>query len=334
MLKHLYIPSSISSIGYDIPILKGCTRLTSITIPFVGKSRLDVNTETAVVGALFGYDDSDITETMQYYNSNGDYHYYKVPRTLKTVNILNQTDIPAGAFMGCDFLENAAVVTGAKMNDYAFYQCASLKTAVLPKDLQTIGYEAFAECENLQKVNIPIKVKTIGENAFYNCRALVDVTMPDSITEIKGDVFNGTNLASRDVNLAAGRLTITCSKDSAAYNFAVENGYATNIVSSNALDKKTVGATIDKLSTGEYLLEVIDTNKLSGTLYVAIYDNNGKLLLTKSNAATEDGIEYRITFSEDEMKNFGYAKVFIWGGNGGMTPQTTECAVINEINID
>ncbi len=338
MLKHLYLPSSIQNISYgtdgNSPILKGCTRIDTLTIPFVGTNKLDKETPTAVVGSLFGYDDTNIGEgTMQYYNSNGGFHYYKVPKVLKTVNILNQTTIPTGAFMGCDFLENVAVVTGAEMRNYAFYSCVSLKNAVLPNDLSTIGYQAFAECESLEKINIPNRVKSIGSNAFYNCRALVDVTMPDSITTIAKDVFNGTNLYGEDIQLMAAGGKITCSSGSEAHKFALEKGIPVNLVSSDELDKKTVGATIAKLSTEEYLLEIVDTNKLTGTIYAAVYDNAGKLILLKKETATEDGIEYQLSFTADEFKNMSYVKVFVWGGKGGMTPQTTESAVITKADI-
>jgi hypothetical protein len=229
--------------------------------------------------------------------------------------------------MECDFIENVSIVTGATMNEKAFYDCTSLKTITLPNDLQTIKSEAFAECESLDTINIPTKVKTIGEQVFYNCRAIKNITMPDSVTEIASDVFNGTDLFGfGEVNLMATGGTITCSAGSYAQQYAEEHNIATNIVPSSELEVKNVGASVSKLSTSEYLVDVTDTNKFEGTVYVAGYDNSGKLVAAKSEKATADGVEYQLTFTSDEVSNIKNIKVFVWGGTNGITPLTTNVA--------
>lgn len=336
-LKNLYIPKSIQSVGTNI--LADCTKLETLTVPFIGVSRNDENKETSVLGGFFGYDDTTITGTMQYYDGEN-YHYYKVPRTLKNVSVLNQTTIPMGAFMNCDFIENVSIVTGASMGDEAFYNCVALKEVLLPNDLQTIGEQAFAECESLETVNIPTKVKTIGNNAFYNCRGLKNVTMPDSVTEIASDVFNGTGLFGLgEVNLLANAGTITCSEGSYAQQYAEENGIATNIVPSKSLDVKKMGATIATLSTGEWLVNITDTVGASvaqgaTNIYAALYDNNGAVKAAKSAEVSSEDADYRIRFSADEIEGVSEAKVFVWGGDSGMeslTEESTELELPDEI---
>lgn len=327
-LKHLYLPKSVSTIGNASGnrIMSGCTRLETLVVPFVGKSRLDKNTETSVVGSFFGYDDTDpASGTMQYYDNNGGFHYYKVPKTLKNVTILNQTDIPVGAFMECDFIENVSIISGAVMNDYAFYHCYNLKMVALPSDMTSIGTEAFAECESLETINIPTKVKTIGSNAFYGATGIKNITMPDSVTEIASDAFNGTGLyALSEVSLMASNAAFTCSEGSAAHLFAVEKGIPVNLVDSSELDVKTVGANISKLSTNEWLVDVAaDGEQFSGTVYAALYDASGKMLAVKAQKTASTESEYRLTFAEAETQGAVSAKVFVWGGTNGMTPITT-----------
>ncbi|MCD8180422.1 MAG: leucine-rich repeat domain-containing protein [Firmicutes bacterium] len=319
-LKNLYLSKSISSIGDTI--LEDCTSLVTLTIPFVGISRSDKGTETSVLGGFFGYNDQDLNLTMQYYDGTN-YHYYEVPTTLKYVTVLNQTDIPAGAFMECYTIEEITIVTGASMGEKAFYHCQSLKKVSLPDDLTEIGDEAFAECEALEEINIPTKVKTIGSKAFYNDRALSVVTMPDSITEIADDVFNGTGLYSLgDVSLMSVNtdITIRCIKDSYAYEYAVENGFNIELMSEEELEDTTLSGTLVKHSTGEYVLQAIDAHELSGTIYAAIYDANNKLLAVRVQTAASDTVDYMFTFTSEESANIDHAKVMIWNN---MAPQTT-----------
>lgn len=320
LLQTLYLPQRVSSIGAKI--CEGCTKLQTLTVPFIGTSRSDSGKETSVLGGFFGYDDSDVRGTEQYYDSNSS-HYYKIPRTLKNVSVLNHTSIPTGAFMECDFIENISIVTGAKMGERVFYDCRSLKTLSLPNDLTDIGEQAFAECENLETVNVPTKVKTIGDNAFYNDRNLKVVTMPDSITTIADTVFNGTGLYDEEVQLMSGGV-IKCTKGSAADEFAQRKGIATQYVSAAELDIKNMGATITEQSTGSYKVEAINTNQLSGDLYIAIYDKNGKMLAVHKDTLTSTDAEKHFEFTKEESNGVSYAKIFVW--NGKMKSAATEAA--------
>ncbi|MDO5398815.1 MAG: chitobiase/beta-hexosaminidase C-terminal domain-containing protein, partial [bacterium] len=310
-LKNLYIPKSVSIIGNTI--LKDCTNIKTLTVPFIGMDRADKNTASSVVGGFFGYDDNDANETKQYYDGNGNYHYYKIPSTLKNVSVLNQTEIPVGAFMKCDFIENVSIVTGVALGDYAFNECISLQSVTLPSDMQTIGKQAFAVCESLETVNIPNRVKTIGSNAFYNARALKNVTMPDSVTEIADDIFIGTNLisAERASLMADEHGGITCSKDSAAYKYAVAKGIRTNVVDSSELNVRKTSTTVDLLSDNSYMFDITDSYNMRGTLMIELYDADAELVVKKSRTAED--IEYRVEFSKEEMKNVSFARIYISG---------------------
>ncbi len=84
----------------------------------------------------------------------------------------------------------------------------------LPAMLIQIEEEAFAG-GRFQAVYLGNSVQSIGSGAFKDCKELIFVRIPASVTEIADDAFQG-----------CGNLTINCVKDSVAYQFAVEHGFA------------------------------------------------------------------------------------------------------------
>ncbi len=62
--------------------------------------------------------------------------------------------------------------TIAKIDDLAFYNCATLKRIVFSEGLKEIGTYAFYRCTALESVAIPSTVTKIGEDAFEACTAL------------------------------------------------------------------------------------------------------------------------------------------------------------------
>ncbi len=326
-LRNLYIPSSVSTIGKEI--LKDCTQLETLVVPFIGITNISgsINSrdESSVLGGFFGYNDRVKTGTLQYYDRDGNgFHYYKVPPTLKKISLLNQVEIPEGAFMNCDFIENVSIVTGAVMHKYAFYNCKSLVNVTLPIDMQTIETQAFALCESLESINIPAKVKTIGEQVFYNARNLKNVTMPDSVTEIADDVFNGTNLQTMsEIGLMSDSLTITCSEGSEAQKYADAKGIATNIVSKDKVNIRETATTVSLLSDNSYLFDVINAYTMRGTLHIELYDENGRMISEKTQD-TETDVEYRAEFSQEEMSGVSSAKVYIADDSGKMISTAEE----------
>lgn len=64
-------------------------------------------------------------------------------------------------------------LTGAtKIGEYAFYDCSSLTSVMIPNGIATIGTCAFKLCTNLQYVKIGDDVTELKNEAFYNCRSL------------------------------------------------------------------------------------------------------------------------------------------------------------------
>lgn len=124
------------------------------------------------------------------------------------------TSIGSGAFSGNTSLKSVSLPVGVKkIGQEAFADCTALTSVSLPSTLESIGAGAFYGCSSLVSVNIPSGVTSLGDDAFYGCSSLKTVTIPDSVTSIGDGVFDGCD-----------GVTVKCSKDSAAYEYAVANG--------------------------------------------------------------------------------------------------------------
>ncbi|MDY3978494.1 MAG: leucine-rich repeat protein [Tidjanibacter sp.] len=170
-LTSITIPDSVTSIGEQA--FWGCTSLTSITIP-----------------------DS-------------------------------VTSIGGGAFSGCTSLTSITIPDGVtSIGSSAFFGCTSLTSITIGDGVTSIGYSAFRGCTSLASFSgkfasadgrclivdnslvafaraglteytIPDSVTSIGEQAFWGCTSLASITIGDGVTSIGYYAFYGcTSLAS------------------------------------------------------------------------------------------------------------------------------------------
>lgn len=85
--------------------------------------------------------------------------------------------------------ETLGGVPVTQIGNYAFYDCSSLTSVVIPEGVATIGSNAFMKCSVLTSVVIPESVTSIGGNAFRGCSALTEVIIPEGVTEIGNSAF-------------------------------------------------------------------------------------------------------------------------------------------------
>jgi hypothetical protein len=78
-----------------------------------------------------------------------------------------------------------------EISERSFYNCAKLKTVVIPNSVTSIGREAFYGCQSLTSAIISGPVTSIGIRAFTFCKSLVTINLPEPITSIDSHAFQG-----------------------------------------------------------------------------------------------------------------------------------------------
>lgn len=196
-LTNVSFPNSVTTIGESV--FADCSNLTSITIPFVGKSR---NTTG------YGYEShiAYLFRCTAYYSSPGDGYYcisfnsgssysryYNIPYSLKAV-VLSEGINTIGDWMfhDCIGLTSVIIPNGVtSIGSSAFQGCTGLTSVTIPNSITTIGAQAFADCSSLTNITIPNNVTSIGSFAFSGCSSLTSITMPNSVTSIGYVAFCG-----------------------------------------------------------------------------------------------------------------------------------------------
>ena len=159
VLTSVTIPSSVTSIGGSA--FEGCSGLTSLTIP---------SSVTSIGGSAF-----------------------KGCSGLTSLTIPSSvTEIGGAAFKGCSGLTSLIIPSSVtSIGGSAFEGCSGLTSLTIPSSVTSIGGSAFKGCSGLTSLIIPSSVTSIGSYVFENCSGLTSITIPSSVTEIGGAAFKG-----------------------------------------------------------------------------------------------------------------------------------------------
>ena len=107
-----------------------------------------------------------------------------------------QTKLPANVVIPQEYAGKAVTVVAKS----AFYECADLKSLVIPNGVTEIGDYALNGCGGLESVSIPDSVLSIGGGAFWECESLESITIPDSVTKLGNDAFQYCRKLTSAVN--------------------------------------------------------------------------------------------------------------------------------------
>ena len=167
--ENLVISKNISYEGYTLNVtsigesaFKGCTSLTSVTVP---------DSVTSIGDSAF----SDCT-------------------SLTSITIPDSvTSIGSYAFEYCRSLTSITIPDSVtSIGSYAFEYCRSLTSVTIPNSVESIGDNAFQNCSSLTSATIGNNVTSIGSSAFFGCSKLKKIELPDSVTYIGSKAFDGT----------------------------------------------------------------------------------------------------------------------------------------------
>ena len=197
------IPGSVNEIGRAI--LAGCTKLRTLTIPYVGKT-ISAEGEEAKLGYFFGTSSYNGTEAV---TQNGTTYY--VPTALVKVVVTKAVKIGDFAFYGMKNLTEIVLPdTVETIGITVFAYCSKLERMTL-NNVTVIGSSAFQGCTSLKAVDFGNKLKTIGAAAFASTK-LQTVDLPSTVTEIGANAFNGiSNLRTIIVRTTGTVLTYNTS---------------------------------------------------------------------------------------------------------------------------
>jgi len=99
-----------------------------------------------------------------------------------------------------EYIEGCPVT---EVRDNAFYNCHSLKTAVLPDTILKIGHHSFYACYELESVKLPAELEEIGMGCFCGCAALKEIELPETIEIIPDSCFRACTALS-EIKLPKG----------------------------------------------------------------------------------------------------------------------------------
>ena len=174
-LTSITIPNSVTSIGEDA--FYGCTGLTNITIPdsvtsidryaFYGCTGL---TNITIPDSVTSIGDRAFYDTTWYNNQpDGLVYAGKVAYKYKGTMPSNTSIVLKEGTLG--------------ITDYAFEGCSGLTSVTIPDSVTSIGYEAFYNCSSLTSITIPDSVTSIGDFAFGNCTGLTSIAFNGTIAQ-------------------------------------------------------------------------------------------------------------------------------------------------------
>ena len=286
-MNSIYIPSSISSIGYDA--FKQCTSLEKVIIPDIAawcsvkfvlrNGTIYQNNNPLNIGHLYSDEITEVTELVipEGVTDIGDYVFMGCSKLLSVKMPASIQSIGKSAFEGCSALEKVIIT------DVAAW--CGVKLSNIYDNPLNIAHHLYSDADNeITELTIPDGVTYIASGTFYHCWYVTKFVMPDGLLSIGDDALPfpkltvGTNIQWHD-------FYYYCKKGSvgllAVWNYlaGLTNTYSgESITRQNAYDAKDRNTKLPYPS-----ISVSTTQTTASIIITGIYDEyaywlNGKSL--------------------------------------------------------
>lgn len=308
-LESVVLPASVKRIGNDA--FEGCRELVSAVLP-------------ATIEEMDGNPFMNCYELTQI-SVTGEGKYSSADGVLFENGGKTLVAYPCGKTESTYSIPEGVTAVGR----YAFYNIETLTKITLPSTLKTIGRRAFA-WTGISEIVIPESVTEVGSEAFAGCKNLSSVTVKSGETEFINDEYdNGV------FEYCSPSLVIYSLQDSAAQVYAAEYGIAFKLIGGGAAKpvelKGNYGdVTVNYTSMEKFDNRVniyIDARNISGEnrsvkTIAALYDEGGNIIgIGCEKKSVKSGyFDNYINIWCENPDECAYARVFMFGGSGGVTP--------------
>lgn len=221
-LKQVTLPSTISIIGRKA-FYNSCSELTSLaTVPpqverdydeyweeYYDPNLGSVQTVNVPVSAMSSYKSTSPWSSLTILPILGDpiEIHVATPGTMgqeilkHTDYLRNVNNLKITGVLGVKDLENIRLsmpdliridLSGVSLTEIPqrlFSGKKSLRTVILPNNLDSIGVDAFYNCSMLSEIAIPEGCTSIGAGAFEYCSSLASITIPEGVRQIGNYAF-------------------------------------------------------------------------------------------------------------------------------------------------
>ncbi|WP_028518729.1 leucine-rich repeat domain-containing protein [Ruminococcus flavefaciens] len=190
--------------------------MKNIIIAFVSAIIMLIAVDTVKSAAAdTGYEYTIINGEAVIVGYKGEPEYIEIPEFIESCPVIEVRD---NAFYNCHSLKGAVLPdTVLKIGHHSFYACYELESIRLPAELEEIGMGCFCGCAALKEIELPETLDIIPDSCFRACTSLTEITLPQEIKVIEKFAFAGcTGLESADLGkslMAVGeRAFYMCSK--------------------------------------------------------------------------------------------------------------------------
>lgn len=234
-LQEIQLPSTLETIQEKA--FQNCCSLQQIVIP-------------ASVSSLSAYSFFGCTSLSSIYVAEDNPYYTVLDGVLLCSNLEELVFCPPALSLTDYRIPESVTI----IDDYAFQNNLQIQSIIIPETVQElksafcynadnlkavqieadadIPEYAFQSCDQLANVTLKNGISTVGTGAFLDCVSLYSVEIPETVTTIGPHAFGyQSDVGSQTDLVVLPYFSILCYADTAAKQYAEENGFSVQILS-------------------------------------------------------------------------------------------------------